>query len=435
MESWQSIPIILNNRNRLDSLRRMICWLLAVGCKDIRILDNDSTFAPLLSYYEDLPAGVSLRKLGENIGPWAFWKLDLHKEMTTPYIVSDADLVPAEFCPHDLIPQLALVAGRFADCGKVAPGLRLDTISPKYGQSAAAFQWEARFWSRPVASGLFAAPVDTTFALYPAGAEFSNRGENLRLGYPYLLEHTPWQVDEDALTDEEIFYRANTSKVFSHWSSPTIDPRIAASEWIQKYGERKTILHLGCGNEYIPGWINIDVAGRKLDLRFDLDSCRTQRLPFADESVDGFYLCHVFERIKDTLALMEELYRVAKREARIHLRLPYGSSNDAWDDPTCTRPYFESSFACFSQPAYSRADCGYTADWQTKRVTLLVEPPLFAQGPDAAIRQIRSSRNVVAEMVVELAAVKPARPRLFSLLNNGESFLTTDPRIPPSFGQ
>jgi hypothetical protein len=435
MDSWQSIPVILNNRNRLDSLQRMISWLLAVGCSDIRILDNDSTYAPLLAYYERLPAQVSLQKLGENVGPWAFWKLGLHRGMSTPYIVSDADLVPADFCPPDLIPQLAFVVNRFPDCGKVAPGLRLDTISPKYGQSDAAFQWEARFWSRPVARGLFTAPVDTTFALYPAGAEFSNRGENLRLGYPYLLEHTPWQVEEDALTEEETFYRANTSKIFSHWSSPTIDPRIAASEWIQKYGERKTILHLGCGNEYIPGWINVDLRGRKLDLRFDLDSCRTQRLPLADSSVDGFYLCHVFEHINDPLALMQELYRVAKPDATIHIRLPYGSSNNAWDDPGCKRPYFESSFVYFSQPAYARTDSAYTADWQPKRVTLLVEPSLFAQGADASISQIRSSRNVVIEMVVELAAVKPARPRLATLLNHGESFLTTDPRIPPSFSQ
>jgi hypothetical protein len=435
MDSWQSIPIILNNRNRFDSLRRMITWLLAAGCTDIRILDNDSTYPPLLSFYDQLPARVSLQKLGENIGPWAFWKLDLHKGMTTPYIVSDADLVPADFCPDHLIRQLAFVAGRFPDCGKVAPGLRVDTISPKYGQCVAAFQFEARYWSSPVASGLFAAPVDTTFALYPAGAEFTNRGGNLRLGYPYLLEHTPWQVEEDALTEEETFYRAHTAKTFSHWSSPTIDPRIAASEWIQKYDSRKTILHLGCGNEYIPGWINVDLRGRKLDIRFDLDSCRTERLPLEGDSVDGFYLCHSFQHVRDTPALMQELYRVAKSDAAIHLRVPYGSSNDAWEDPSCVRPYFESSFTHFSQPAHSRTDPGYTADWQARRLTLIVEPSLYAQGADAAIRQIRSSRNVVSEMVVELSAVKPARPRQASLVSNAETFLSADPRIAPSFSQ
>jgi SAM-dependent methyltransferase len=431
--NWQSIPIILNNRNRLGSLRRMITWLLAVGCTDIQILDNDSTYPPLLAYYEDLPERVTLHRLGQNIGPWAFWKLALHQHLSVPYIVSDADLVPADFCPTDLISRLVSVAHRFPDSVKVAPGLRVDSISPHYAQGDAALQWESQFWWKPVTQGIFAAQVDTTFAIYQPGVDFSIRGENLRLGYPYLLEHTPWQVDDRALSEEESFYRAHTAKTFSHWSSSTVDPRIAASLNTREFTDQKTILHLGCGNEYIPGWINVDIAGRKRDLHFNLGNCRTERLPLEDNSVDGFYVCHAFEHIVDTLALMQELYRVSKHGATMHIRLPYGSSNDSWDHPGAVRPYFETSFMHFSQAAYSRSDPQYQADWQTTRVTLVVEQALFAQGSEAAMSQIRAARNLVSEMVVELQAVKPARPRAPELLSNGQIFLTTDPRIAPSF--
>jgi SAM-dependent methyltransferase len=435
MEHWQSIPVILNNRNRLASLRRMIDWLLAAGCLDIRILDNDSHYPPLLEWYRDLPARVSLHRLSANVGPWAFWQTGLHRHLTTPYIVSDADLVPADFCPSDLVARLAAVAQRYPDSGKVGPGLSLESISPSYGQSVAAHQWEARFWSKPVAPGLFAAAVDTTFALYQPGADFAMRGENLRLGYPYLLDHTPWQVDETALTAEENYYRANTAKTFSHWSGAGLDPRIGASEWIQKYAQRPMVLNLGSGDEYIPGWINLDVGGRRRDIEFDLETCAHARLPLETNSLDGIYACHVIDRIAGTAALFDELHRVAKPGATLHLRLPHGSSNAAWDDPACVRPYFESSFSMFSQPARSPADASYSADWQVKRTTLIVEATLLAQGAEAAVKQICTSRNLVGDMVVELTAVKPARERRAIRLAEGALFLTSDPRVAPSFSR
>jgi SAM-dependent methyltransferase len=433
MENWESIPVILNNRNRLASLRRMVDWLLAAGCLDIRILDNDSHYAPLLEWYRDLPPRVSLQRLNANVGPWAFWQTGLHRQLATPYIVSDADLVPAEFCPADLIARLLTVAARYPDSGKVGPGLRLESIAPAYGQGVAAHQWESRFWSRPVAPGLFSASVDTTFALYQPAADFAMRGENLRLGYPYLLDHTPWQVDEAALTGEETYYRANTAKTFSHWSSAALDPRIAASDWIQNYAERTAVLNLGCGDEYIPGWINLDVRGRRRDVEFDLETCAHARIPLEADSLDGIYASHVIERIAGAAALFDELYRVAKPGATLHLRLPHGSSNAAWDDPACVRPWFESSFLMFSQPARAATDRGYAADWQVKRTTLIVEPALLAQGADAAMNQIRTSRNLVGDMVVELTAVKPAREPRANRIAEGALFLTTDPRIAPSF--
>ena len=434
MTPWTLIPIFLVNRNRCQSLRQMILWLLGIGCRDIRILDNDSSYPPLIEYYAQLPAQVTLLKLGANLGPQALWKSEFHRQLSTPYIVSDADLVPAGFCPADLIQRLLSIITRFPDCGKVAPGLRVDTIHPHYGQAEAAFRWESQFWSRPIARGLFAAPVDTTFALYPAGAAYSMGRNNIRLGYPYLLEHTPWQVDERHVDEEECFYRKHTEQRFSHWSAAEPDSRIEASEAVKHYETRKTILHLGCGNEYIPGWVNVDVTGRKLDIEFDLDACRTQKLPIADNSVDGFYLCHVFEHVKDVLSLMQELYRVAKNGAIAHLRLPYGSSNDAWEDPTHARAYFESSFLYFSQPAYSRADYGYTGDWQCERVSFLVDPAVGCLGSEMAMDKIKSQRNVVREMIVELTAVKPARARLLSLLRGGAHYLISDERVVPTFG-
>ena len=107
---------------------------------------------------------------------------------------------------------------------------------------------------------------------------------------------------------------------------------------------------------------------------------------------------------------MQELHRVAKPGARAVFRVPYGSSDDAFEDPTHVRQYFMSSFGYFSQPYYWRADYGYRGDWATEMVTLLVDAARYAgKSAEEIMSDVRTLRNVVKEMVVELRAVKPVR--------------------------
>lgn len=431
--SVEHTPIFFVNRNRLSSLKRMIDWLKQAGFHNITVIDNDSSYPPLLDYYNENDGVIKILKVGRNAGPWVFWELGLHKTIGSDYIVSDSDIYASEFCPNDLINFMHVMLRQHPTIEKVGAGLNLDNISPNYSQSQLAYQWETQFWHNPVGRCLFAAPIDTTFALYRRGVDFSNdASKNLRLGYPYLIEHAPWQVNDNDLDEEETYYRNHVEGGFSYWSAGSADERLLASDFI-KNDNSKRILHLGGGNEYIPGWVNIDVSGRKLDLEFDLDSCGTHRLPFDDDSVDGFYMCHVFEHISDTLSLMSELYRIAKDGARMFIRLPHGSNNDAWEDPTHKRAYFEGSFVYFSQPAYSRADYGYVGDWQVDKVQLIVGDDLIKQGAAVAFNAVGLHRNLVAEMIVELTAVKPARPRRLDLLMNGQVVLTSTSLIGPSY--
>lgn len=171
-------------------------------------------------------------------------------------------------------------------------------------------------------------------------------------------------------------------------------------------------LHVGCGRTILPGWINLDISPLPgVDLVADLDNCRNQPLTLEDNSIGEFLLSHVLEHIRDAMGLMTELYRVARPQAKMTLRLPYGTSDDAWEDPTHVRPYFINSCLYFSQPAYWRADYGYTADWEVQSVTLHVASQRH-QGKSAQqiMAEVMSLRNVVQEMVVEMVAIKPARP-------------------------
>lgn len=172
-------------------------------------------------------------------------------------------------------------------------------------------------------------------------------------------------------------------------------------------------LNVGCGRNILPGWVNLDIAPLPgVDVVADLDACRSTPLPLADGTVDEFLLSHVIEHLRDPLALMQELHRVASPDARMVIRVPHGASDDAWEDPTHVRPYFLHSFGYFSQPYYWRADYGYRGDWQPKLLRLRVDPARFAglpRSPQAWLQVIERERNVVTEMVAELVAVKPAR--------------------------
>lgn len=170
-------------------------------------------------------------------------------------------------------------------------------------------------------------------------------------------------------------------------------------------------LNVGCGRHPLEGWLNLDrQAGPGVDVVADLETVRERPLSIADDSVDEFLLSHVIEHVRDSLGLMQELWRVAKPGALAVIRVPFGSSDDAWEDPTHLRPYFVGSFGFLAQPWYWRADYGYRGDWQPERVMLLVDRALVVD-TDAQrfFRRIQTERNLVREMVAELRAVKPAR--------------------------
>jgi len=170
-------------------------------------------------------------------------------------------------------------------------------------------------------------------------------------------------------------------------------------------------LHLGCGRSVLEGWINLDcVKLDGVDVVADLDKCETSKLPFEDDYFEEILASHLIEHIENPMPLMQELHRIAKNNACAIFRLPYGSSDAAFEDPTHVRQYFINSFGYFSQPYYWRADYGYRGDWATEKIILSVDKNRYqGKRADEIALEIDRYRNVVKEMIVELRAVKPIR--------------------------
>ena len=96
-------------------------------------------------------------------------------------------------------------------------------------------------------------------------------------------------------------------------------------------------LNLGCGNNYIGNFVNIDFfTNKKTDYGMDL------RFPFKIESnsIDGIFTEHTFEHLshQEVDNALSECYRILKIEGVIRIIVPdlsillnkYCSNDDAW---------------------------------------------------------------------------------------------------------
>src|SRR4051812_4741112 len=163
------IPIFINCRDRLSCLLMLVRWLEAAGYEQIHLIDNASTYPPLLEYYEQTPHNVvRLRENTGHLAPWTSGTID--RLAQGPYVVSDPDVVPTESCPYDAAGRMLELLERYPDYYKVGLGLAMDDIPSTYELAEWVVKWEAQHWEKEVEPGVYDAPVDTTFALYRPGS-------------------------------------------------------------------------------------------------------------------------------------------------------------------------------------------------------------------------------------------------------------------------
>lgn len=109
-------------------------------------------------------------------------------------------------------------------------------------------------------------------------------------------------------------------------------------------------LHIGCGNDYKRGWLNIDNSPLvEPDMVVDLE----KPLPFKDNSFAMVRAYHVLEHIHNFIPLMKELHRVCKPGARIDIRCPFYAGWGQWNDPTHVRFFSLYTFNYFKPNNYS----------------------------------------------------------------------------------
>jgi len=123
-------------------------------------------------------------------------------------------------------------------------------------------------------------------------------------------------------------------------------------------------LNFGCAWDLRPkseSWVNVDreEIGRILKLRklhklrdpedftyikWDLNKFP---YPFEDNTFDEVIIYHVLEHLEDVVKVMNELWRICKKDAIIDLKLPYFSGTLANTDPTYKHRFSYRTFEHF----------------------------------------------------------------------------------------
>lgn len=218
-------PVVVIVRDRLDGLRQLVAWLERAGGVQIVLVDNASTYPPLVEYLAATPHRVV--RLEQNLGHRAPWLSGVVAEVgfDRPFVVSDPDVVPDDACPLDAIAHLQRVLDAHPGIDKVGLGLRIDDLPACYAQADDVRQWEAQWWRDAVSPGVYRASVDTTFALYRPG-RWHRLDNALRTGAPYVARHLPWYADSEHPTDEDRYYRAHLDPSINTWDQAAAPDRV-----------------------------------------------------------------------------------------------------------------------------------------------------------------------------------------------------------------
>jgi len=201
------IPVIINNRDLLTWTKAMIEKIKTYNnVGEIIILDNDSTYEPLLEWYETNPCTVL--KLNKNMGHTAPWDSGCVEALKSDYYVtSDSDL-GLENTPSDTLDYLfnRIVALGQWHISKIGLGLDWQRVTPEspYYDHMQGYE-KSRWVNSDVKIDVYTeVPIDTTFALYKRRDYFIGGSSAT---FPYVARHYPWELTkEEYLKNEEFKY-------------------------------------------------------------------------------------------------------------------------------------------------------------------------------------------------------------------------------------
>jgi len=216
---YKKINIFIISYNRLLYLENMISSLEKYNLKNIHIIDNNSTYKPLLYFYKNIKYPV--HKMKYNYGHLVFWKNKYFKQFMTnyPYIVTDPDLELNKKMPENFIDTLFKFLYIYKNITKVGFSLEINDL-PNTKLSEKIRKWESQYWINRLDTNIesYVAEIDTTFALYKPGilCPYSYNFFNaIRIAGSYTARHLPWY--KNTLTEEYIYYKNNSCKRSATW--------------------------------------------------------------------------------------------------------------------------------------------------------------------------------------------------------------------------
>jgi len=182
-------------------------------------------------------------------------------------------------------------------------------------------------------------------------------------------------------------------------------------------------LNLGCGQNLLPGYINVDKFGSP-DIHCDLEQFPW---PWETGSVDEIVLHHVLEHLgqsTDTfIGIIKELHRVCKNGSLIRISVPHPRHDSFLDDPTHVRVITPGVLGLFSRKnnlewkalnaANSTLALYHDVDFHIENTQWVLAEPYFSELSQGRLTQqqvaemFNKYNNVVSEIRIDWRAIKP----------------------------
>lgn len=231
--SQSTIPVLVISFNNGRYVSNMVRQLNSKKIFPL-IIDNASTDVTtrlcLKSLELDHSAVVVYCK--KNLGHLVGFLNPVYQLLPEIFAYTDPDLQFHETLPEDFLEQLATVAENYKiykagmaldlKCGTLKQ-LRSNTIRKypfEFEKIHSIEDWEQQFWMRPLKHPdleIYAASVDTTFAVYRKAHFNGEFAQGVRVAGVFSAVHLPWFSDLDITSiDEQDQYRK--SNRFSAWN-------------------------------------------------------------------------------------------------------------------------------------------------------------------------------------------------------------------------
>lgn len=210
-------PIYLTNMNRLTTTKKMVEDLFKLnGNAKINIIDNASTYPPLLEWYNEIKNDVNIIKQASNLGPWTFFYTGHFSNCPENYYVySDADLELNPNMPYNW--QEVLMDYHKKWNRKASLVLRLDDI-PENDRKKDIIHHQSVCWNTTEEENVWHGVTDMTFSFDAKSAGY--RYESVRIGGNLACRHIPWYIDIKNIDEEEKYYLDHLDNKFPEalWS-------------------------------------------------------------------------------------------------------------------------------------------------------------------------------------------------------------------------
>lgn len=181
-------------------------------------------------------------------------------------------------------------------------------------------------------------------------------------------------------------------------------------------------LNLGCGQNHIAGFINVDKYGNP-EMFCDLENFPW---PWEDSSAEEILLVHVLEHLGEKtdvyINIMKELYRICRHNAVVRITVPHPRHDDFINDPTHVRIITPEGLKLFSKKeniewaknSYANSPLGlyHNIDFDIIEMIYDLDEPWHSKYRNKEltdteiIQAVRQFNNVVKQIRLTLRVIK-----------------------------